>query len=363
MSTAETFDLLAETLDRRFDAGDRRTVLIMGAGFHHHLRAHLASRTSDPSGDTWKLFTDWNGLLSRIAEDYEIPVLRHEDPAATWESLVIRISTQKRDSKARASGAQSAVHDAEDDALEVLAKRLGDLPFDESHLGGLGRKLLDGYRDVVNLNIDRTLQLAFAAAGATVSEPRKSAAKDALTIPSATWSAGERSGRLWQLHGCASRPKQIVLGTRAYGQSMTRLGTLWDKAKAAERDWPGNPGVGRWTPAEAARWIEARRALTPFDPGNAPLSSLDLFLQSDLVFVGTSLNRAETDLWWALHQRMRNLCRVRVSDRPRTFVLTLRTDGPAPQSQHLMTGPAGIRPVLFESWDELWATVLGRWWV
>ena len=170
MSTAETFDLLAETLDRRFDAGDRRTVLIMGAGFHHHLRGHLAGATQDPSGALWRLFTDWNGLLSRIAEDYEIPVLRHEDPAATWESLVIRISTQKRDSKARASGVQSAVHEAEDDALEVLAKRLGDLPFDESHLCGLGRKLLDGYRDVVNLNIDRTLQLALSAAGMASSQ-------------------------------------------------------------------------------------------------------------------------------------------------------------------------------------------------
>jgi hypothetical protein len=104
VSTAETFDLLADTLDRRFAAGDRRTVLVMGAGFHHHLRAHLPNTASDPSGALWKLFTDWNGLLSRIAEDYEIPVLRHEDPAATWESLIIRISTQKRDAAARKSG-------------------------------------------------------------------------------------------------------------------------------------------------------------------------------------------------------------------------------------------------------------------
>ena len=100
MSTAETFDLLADTLDRRCAAGDRRTVLVMGAGFHHHLRAHLPNTASDPTGALWKLFTDWNGLLSRIAEDYEIPVLRHEDPAATWESLIIRISTQKRDAAA-----------------------------------------------------------------------------------------------------------------------------------------------------------------------------------------------------------------------------------------------------------------------
>ncbi len=334
----------------------------MGAGFHHHLRAHLAGTTSGAAQERWKLFTDWNGLLSRIAEDYEIPVLRHEDPAATWESLIIRISTQKRDSAARRTGVQSAVHDAEDDALKVLAKRLEELPFEADQLSGLGASLVRGYRDVINLNIDRTLQLALSAAGATVREPRKTAAKDALSLPSATWSHGDRAGRVWQLHGCASRAQQIVLGTRAYGQSMTRLGRLWDKAKAAERLWPDAPRVGRWTPEDAERWVEARRATDPFDPGRAPLSALDLFLQSDIVFVGTSLDRAETDLWWALHQRMRNLCRVRVSDRPRTFVLTLRVDGPDPKSKHLMTGPAGIRPVLFESWDELWATVLGRWW-
>ena len=84
---------------------------------------------------------------------------------------------------------------------------------------------------------------------------------------------------------------------------------------------------------------------------------LDLFLGSDMVFIGTSLDRAETDLWWALHVRQRNLARVPPSDRPRTFVLcqgdvaphrssTTLTPAEAPsQSEH----GTGLGPVTRES--------------
>ena len=55
------------------------------------------------------------------------------------------------------------MHDSEADALRALGARLAVLPFDETQLAGLGAKLVEGYRDVVNLNIDRTVQLALAA--------------------------------------------------------------------------------------------------------------------------------------------------------------------------------------------------------
>ena len=90
--------------------------------------------STGPGARASALGSDWNGLLSRIAEDYEIPVLRHEDPAATWESLIIRISTQKRDAAARKSGLQSAVHDSEADALRALGARLAVLPFDDMEM-------------------------------------------------------------------------------------------------------------------------------------------------------------------------------------------------------------------------------------
>ena len=67
MSTAETFDLLADTLERRFEAGDKRTVLIMGAGFHHHLRGHLAGATQDPSGALWRLLARLRRCMERTA--------------------------------------------------------------------------------------------------------------------------------------------------------------------------------------------------------------------------------------------------------------------------------------------------------
>lgn len=82
------------------------------------------------------------------------------------------------------------------------------------------------------------------------------------------------------------------------------------------------------------------------------LTWVDLFLASDLIVLGTSLDRAEVDLWWALHQRQRNLARVPEAERPKTLLLC---GGQGPQ--HLATGPAGISVLRFDQWSEAWQSL------
>lgn len=339
-------DFLYETLNRKFDDGSRRAVLILGAGLHHELHSRSESRAS--SADDWKLFTDWNGLLASIASYFKLPEISHADPTATWESLVTRAAAYRTNKAAQ-------VNDAEREAHGELARRLSHVPADDVVLEFAGRGLI-GYRDIISLNIDESACAAARQCGAELEGTPRKKIEDNLFVAH-QWSHDDRKGRFWHPHGTTSSPESIVLGLRSYGKVLAALHTAWNKAKVAERS-PGNPAPGRWTPETAAAWWNRRRAPEPYEPvcGGAKirLTWLDLLLGSDLVFVGTRLDRAEIDLWWALHMRQRNLTRVAPSERPRTFIITTEKDYPA----HLRTGPAGIVPVVFSAWHEAWQMLL-----
>ncbi len=344
-------DHLFEALDKTFDDGSRRAVLILGAGVHKRLQQRSPQTRDD---ERWRSFTDWHGMLASVAEHFGLPVVRHEDPASTWESIVVRATTYAR-TRAAEGGARAPVGTTEEEAFQELARRLMDPPASEQALAELGG-VLTTFRDVVSLNIDDAARMAVERSGA--SSTSLSPTDDLRNLRhTARWQLDGRTGRIWQPHGTATRPETIVLGTRTYGRALLGLHKAWGWGKQAERLYPHCPDRGRWTPESAADWWAARRGVSPFEPKTQAepghdirLTWLDLFLGSDLVFVGTGLDRAETDLWWALHMRHRNLARVDPSARPGTFVLT-RGDSPA----HLRTGPAGVNPVVFSDWDEAWA--------
>jgi hypothetical protein len=354
-----TQDLLHDSLRRTFEDGTRRAVLVVGAGLHFH-NVELAK--GDPKDDAWRPFTNWNGLLSSLAEDFQLPVIAHADPAATWESLIARAAAYRRNESAKKKDEPSPVNVAERDSLLALARRLARPPMTTNALLGLG-KGLSKYRDVVSLNIDELMVDALREAGAK--EQKTPVAADMVNLrPSFSWRIDKTRGRVWQPHGRVSAPGSIVLGTEAYGKALNRLQAAWGCAKAAERLHPDSPRAGKWTPDAASAWWNHRRGVKPFEPKakkkdehgkriTLRLTWLDLFLGSDLIFIGTSLDRAETDLWWALHKRQRNLTRVNVRDRPLTFAI-FEKECP----RHLRTGPAGVTPVLFSSWKEAWRMLL-----
>ena len=173
---------------------------------------------------------------------------------------------------------------------------------------------------------------------------------------------GPAWARHWYPHGHVGDPSSVQLGQRAYGMTVGALERSRERFKQVERAWRTAHGVTAWTADAHAAWEVDRRARAPVaaDPSEPRLTWMDLFLLSDLVFVGCSLDRAEVDLWWALHQRARNVARVRPTERPRTLVIGTRETFKG--NPHLATGVAGVTPVMFEAWDDAWAVLLGRWW-
>lgn len=348
--------LLRETVERRFADGARRAVLVVGAGLQHHLRAHAGA---EPGG-AWGAFCDWNGLLASVAREFELAEVRHVDPTATWEALVTRVAAQNDE---RAS-------DAEARALRVLARRLRELPATDGLLARFGHGLRGAaWRDVVSLNFDATLDRALAGPRARPKVPPIARHLRRPTIHTAAERDG-RTVRTWYPHGHVSDPDTIQLGQRAYGMGIAALETARERLKSAERLWRRRSGAAdSWTRAAHEDWEAARRGPEPFgalherDDGHPrPLTWLDLFLLSDLVFVGCSLDRGEVDLWWALHQRARNLARIAPDERPRTFVVSTAAFFEDPANEHLRTGVADVIPVGLADWDAGWEVLVGRWW-
>jgi hypothetical protein len=356
--TASAFDLLRDTLDRRFDDGSRRAVLILGAGLHHHLRAH----DTDPNEPAWAPFCDWNGLLVSVAKDLGVPVLRHQDPTATWEELVARTppgNSRIEKQSSRNARAQTA-NSAEERALHHLSERLKTLPSSTPRVTDLGKALHDAnYRDLITLNFDLALHEAFASVEGTTASPQHESGVLSLHTD---FRRADRFARLWYAHGVASRPDSIQLGMRSYGRTAFTIVDAWNAFKQRERHWRDLRAVSEWQPDDHAAWEGARRSNVPWqvESANEALQWVELFFLSDLVFLGCSLDRAEFDLWWTLNQRRRNVYSIQAADKPRTFILTTRKQlGALP---HLSTSPAGVLPVIFEDWDDAWEAALGRWW-
>lgn len=358
---------LVEVLSKRFDDDARRAVLVLGAGMHHHLASKLPGRATEDGASAWRGFTDWNDLLSTVAKDFDLPCVRHEDPTATWEALVARATHLRAANARRASGATTvkAAYRVERELWSALRKRLKRLPVEPHALQPFGKAIAGSFRDVVTYNFDQTVETALASAGATVTPHLTPARGDADRLAHGfEWTLPHRSrlaGRVWHPHGHVEQSASALLGTRLYGRSISQLVKAFRRAKAAEKAWEQERAT-KMSQTQRERWIAARRGPEPWEPAvsrddrRQSLTWMDLFTNSDLVFVGLGFDRAEFDLWWALHQRARNLAKVPPSRRPRTLVLL--TD----VKPHLATGPAGIVPVRFDSWDEAWSAVLGRWW-
>lgn len=329
---------LQAVLDNRFSDGTRKCVLLVGAGLHHHLRGLTKE---EALRDRWQYFSDWSGLLASVADDFNLERVEHEDPSATWESLVVRLAAMDPNGETRSA-------QAEREARKALAKLLRKVPADKNALQWLG-SLLQEFRDVVCLNYDPSFQLAANAVGLQVVRTPGTKKRGLETLRSTfAWTHGGRFGRLWSPHGDVSLPNHIILGTTSYGKGLQKVSQAWAGAKAAEKSLD----------LDISSYWEERRAPNPYEPTGVagrkfPLTWVDLFLRSDLVLLGTSLDRAETDLWWALHQRQRNLARVPEHERPRTFVLCA-----GEPSSHLATGPAGVEPVSFDTWASTWDSLV-----
>jgi hypothetical protein len=322
--SVRSHELLREALSDTFDdgSGARRLVPVFGAGLHRHLRDHAgAFRESDE----WKRFCDWNSLLEHAARADGVTLRQHADPTATWEEYVASLDKTKNATQ------------VESVALASVAQQLKALPPGVNlQIPQLRAAFSEAkFRDVVTLNFDNVLPSALA---------------------------GVSGSRLWHAHGNVEQPHEMQLGMRRYGDGAKRALDAWVAYKdPVETPWrqaagglpkEGSEPLPAWTRDLRRAW-EAELRTT-----GQPSAWTDAFYTSDVAFIGCALDRAEFDVWWVLNQRRRNFHRAPLDARPRTFVLTVQECA----ADHLTTEPAGIMLVPFNSWDDAWEALIGRWW-
>lgn len=320
-------------------AGRNQTTLILGAGFHHLLAEIDGEALSSPARSA---FASWSALIESVAKSHGLEDRRHSDPAANWEGLVCELATQQRIQASR----------AEAKLVSAAKKQLGHIPYSDNSLATIGRALLRRYGNIVSLNFDLAVARSLEAAGASQS-----------SIGGQSERAGEhdirfrhelKKGRaittIWYPHGVIGSRATTILGSRNYGLAPAALA---DEFARYKNDLDVVKLRARQAYSES-QWKEITNR-TLEDHGN--LSWFRLFMVCDLVFIGASMEAAEADLWWALHQRQRNLARVHARFRPKTLIAV--TASSLAKSPHLCTSPADLRAACFENWIEAWRVILG----
>lgn len=333
-----TEETLKKILDHRFKANDdsgQSTVLVLGAGLHRQ----LAGSTADQDSSPWAAFCSWTSLLDSLAQEHSFSGEKHVDQSAMFESLLVE----------RAAQANEAAHAAEQWLLAKVSKRLGTHPATPDERRRLGQVLAKtDYQDLIVLNLDKLVEDALQDADFIITPCKninngRHVARLTHHFAACRKQDG-RSLRIWHSHGHCDDTASMQLGLRTYGVSIQPLVKAFKHFKQAERWWLD----GRhWTASLAREWQRTRRS--------NPQTWFDLFMTSDLVFAGVGLDRAETDIWWALHQRQRNFARVAPEERRKTLYITAQNQVPC----HVRTGPAGLEPIEFPGFDKVWQAVLG----
>lgn len=325
--------------------GDHPCTLLVGSGLHHYLKAKGVKYVR-PKGS--QALFNWSELLKSIDGSGAPP--RHADSTAIWESIV---------AKQCAAHPVNSPRDHEGYLLRNVRSTLlrASPPSTDKSLRKFGHALRNsGVRSVVTLNFDRTLDRALARNGAAYPVAR----------PACSDVGGYRARlhvdadglRVWHAHGMAEtqvRYQSIQLGLVEYAESVAALSRLYSDYRKRRADWlrardeprGDSDRLRYWPPGAFASWTaEAHR------DGE---SWLDNFLSSHVIVVGCGLSPAEIDIWYALHARQRELASVPENERPQTFYLHPWNSFPS----HLTTRPAGLRPVITDTFDDAWSIILG----
>jgi len=336
-------DLLAETLDHTFcDDNQKRAVLVLGAGLHRHFISYAGG---DASSDDARPFCAWNELLAAMAKQKRLCLADHDHPdaTATWENLVCALTTRDRKERRPASQTEARMLD------ELTKKMRGD-----RHPVAAGSEpaffeALHKFRDIVTLNIDLTIGENLGADHISANERRCLSPGATMKHSGNIWPRFKTAKtRVWHPHGHILEHEGVILGQRNYGMNIAPLEEARTRCKMEEKAWLDDHGIGDWATKPHRRYDKERRAMSA-DP-----NLMDLFLRAPMVFIGCSLDRSEMDLWWALHQRARNLANISPSKREPVFVLTGRK---SEKNKHLHNGPAGVIPVYFDDYAEIWGSI------
>jgi len=345
MNQTEARDRFLQARERLFGtAALRRMVLVIGTGLHHHLHDQGIRYPSCVDLRDWNKFLR-SARLNKDNDTEEFSSPTHDDPTSTWESMLLE--------RSRKFGGKLASRHEEDLLKRLKQSIVNGLP-EGKELRNLGEMLSKAsYRDIVTLNFDRTIDRALCAATRekvkTKYDPKceRAAAREHLRFE-----IGKK--RIWHPHGVASdqiSPQVMQLGIVSYAKSVRIVQDAVKSFRERQRLWREGRHKTRslpaWTVQEAEAWHEEIR-------GPSCNSWIDIFMTSDVCFVGCGLDRAEGDLWLLLHERQRQLRSVPTTERPSAFFLHPLSRLP----QHLTTQPAGLLPIVTRDHEESWRLAL-----
>lgn len=284
------------------------------------------------------------------------------DLTYAWESMVARAAEMASPAK------RLAANQVERNLLRVVSDKMRNYSYQGNKtLSELSASLFSRHRDIVTLNFDRTIDRSLVLRGGQSkryqSESFKKGPKGRGDL---VLYAGDQ--RIWHPHGIATsgaKPSSIQLGLRAYAQSVQLVNQYIGEFRKRFSAWRNRHGItqqGQLKKSDAERWEMEVRDLH----SRGALSWVDVCMTSDIIIVGCSLERVELDIWTLLHERQRQFLRVRKDQRPKTFFLhkeparrELNSCGYSWLRYLKEHKPAGIIPVGFDDFRDIWRVLMG----
>lgn len=282
---------------------------------------------------------DWASLVNGVAAETGMSAKeRHALPhsfLAQWERLVVRT--------AQSRGIEPF------QAERLLEKRVvAGLRDREAEAGAhtLYREFADaGLADIISLNFDRRIARAGAKETFVAGPKRPREGPKGATLYRHSLVAGHHGThtRVWYPHGDTRRIETLRLGVRKYG---FHLGLLQEHVYGSDSDWR-NPVSS--AAIYFGTYVEPDRPRYDEDAESAP-TWVRVFLWRPLVFIGVGLSPDEWSLWWLLQLR---------DDEDRSPAYYAHVGSLDAALRHELEMIAGVEPVRFGSYDELWSRIRG----
>ena len=338
--------------EKRFDDGQRCLILVLGAGLNDQAIQESSKHKEH------KYLTSWPKILEQVCLEESIPyseIEKVKSYTSKWEKILRLVQQKTHNPK--------ATYLTESELIESIICPTIEVELESPTYTDLVNAQ---YRDICSINFDMLLE-DISTQDFDLIE-RASPIQERRNIPESFSNAtsyyiNSNGQRIWHLHGTIKNSHTVILGTRRYGRYIQALSTCFRAVKDNEilflkqqlkENYNEDSRVYQDEETHQ-KWHDSLRTLDPSskEPWAFPKSWLDLWMCSDIAFVGCSLGTDEFPLWWSLHQRSSNFARWRIK-KPQTFYLTTS------EQPHLEGAPADVKIVKFDSYSKLWESVLCR---
>ena len=297
-----------------------KLTLILGAGIHN---LHEASNWQE--NEARKRLSSWNALLEKLGSDNTSML----SPTLGWEFLSIDKCTHTEDQankreKQLLKSLQSEIFDAEETLFKLSRKRL-------QPLSDIIRS--PAVSDVINLNVDLLVERLYLngermpkAEAQTVKSGSLQRRRDLIC------KSGGSKLRVWHPHGDRLNYQSMAFGIWRYERLLNPLVAARGNIKMREKK------------AGHAKFQET----VAYQPENW----LQLMMFRPLIFIGTSFDYAEWDIWYGLMARWRNFAKAS-NNRHLPPVWYLDVEGPG--GSNISKVPNGrVQRLAAPDWDTAW---------